>query len=198
MINLTEKDKEFINSTEGFYSSRGVRDDLIVVQRKFGKEKVEALLKEVDSQGYNIFDKDKKERVPSSTYMALLATTKEFLNLTDDDIREMGRETAKTSLLVRFVSNILISIDSLVKNANSGWKKYYTGNGSLIVTEVDKENKRFVVELRDFTGHPAHCRHLEGFFGQMSTFVVGKSATCREEECILEGGSVHKFVVTWK
>ncbi len=197
MITFSEKEKELIENTKGTYSTRGAIDDLSALERKFGKEARERTEKEMEEMGYSM-SKVKKTTLPVAHFIVLLLVQQKVLNLSDEDMREVGKESARTSFILKFASKLLVSLETLCKNTNVAWRKYYS-SGELKVIEINKEEKRIVAELVDFVGHPAHCFHLEGYFEQMLFFVVGKDVTCREEACPLKNeGDVHRFVLTWE
>ncbi len=198
MINLSEKDKDFIKDTEGTYSARGIMDNLAVIKTRFGEEGVENIKKEMKDIGYDIDGMKEGDKAPVSYFIVFLLVKKKFFNLDDEGLREMAKESAKLSFLLRFASRLLASVETICKNANVGWRKYYD-SGELHVVEVDKEKKRIVGEVSNFKGHPVHCVHLEGYFSQIISFVVGKETVCQEKKCSLKNeGDVHQFVITWE
>ncbi len=203
MVTLTEKDKKYIENTEGTVLARAAIDHLTVLERKHGKKVKGDIKREMENVGYSLdtFKIKPAERIPTSHYMAFFVVEKQLFNLDDEGIREMGRETAKMSFLLRFASSLLISIETLCKNSNVAWNKYYRGGGGeLYITELKKEEKILRGELRNFLGHPIHCRYMEGYFGQVVSLVAGGEAKCREEKCPFseEESNVHRFMATWK
>lgn len=201
MINLSQKDKEYIDKTEGLFSSRGIRDTFNIFEKKVGAEGVEDIIEEMKNQGYDLDPviKGEQKEIPVKFFVAFLVVAQKLFNLTDEEIKEMGREGGKLSFFLRFASKLLISVDILYKNADVGWKKYYKdGGGDLCAVELDKNNCKTVLELRNFVGHPAHCLYIEGYMEQLLLLVTGKKATCEEKECLFNDGRVHRFVITWE
>ncbi len=199
MLSLTEKDKDSINKETGKYSVRGFFDDMEFIERKFGKEKLEELKKELGKSNINVFDYKKTKEVPISSYLTFLVLSRKFFNLSDEEMREMGRDSAKASFIIKFASRFLISIKTICNNSQEAWERYHKNAGSFKVAQVDEENKKIVTEIHNFKGHPDYCLHLEGFFEQLIFFVTGKKGRCREESCALKDDSeVHRFVVTWE
>lgn len=198
MINLSKEDKDYTNRTKGNIASRAVSDHLSVLKEKFGEGVEEKMQKEVNDLGYDIDILNVRERktVPIAFYVTFLVIERELFNLDNEGMRELGRESAKRSFLLRFASNLLISLDMMCKNANTGWRKYYE-TGEFKVTNFDKEKKEIVGEITNFVGHPDHCRFLEGYFEQLIFFVSGKKGRCREKDCIfIDNGDVHRFIIT--
>ncbi len=201
MVNFTEKDEEYINNTKGVFSARGIKDTIDIFEKKVGKEGVDKIVEEMKNKGYDfeLVLSGKMQTVPVKFFVAFLVIAQKLFNLTDNEMKELGTEGGKLSFLLRFASKLLISVDILYKNADVGWKKYYKdGGGDLCGVELDKENKRTVLELRDFVGHPAHCLYIEGYIEQLVFLVTGKKAKCKEDGCVFKGDNVHRFTVTWE
>lgn len=196
MVNLTEQDKEYINSNKGSYTARGVIDLLVTVEKKLGIEKRSKIVEEMKMLGLDLSGIKETSIIPLTTFITLLIVKKQVLNLSDEEIYDLGREAAKLSFVLKYASRLLLSLDVICKNANVGWHKYYK-TGELTVTELNKEERRIKGEVRNFTGHPIHCRYIEGYFAQMIFFVTGRETKCYEEECIFNGGSVHRYVMTF-
>lgn len=198
MINFSEEDKNYIDNNEGTYSARGVSDVLLTLEKKFGKQKKERFKNEMKEAGYDIFFEGKETKtIPLKTFIALIVGEKYFFGLDETGVKEIGKEAAKLSFLLKFASRLLVSLDMLVKNANEGWHKYYN-TGELFIVEFNKEERKIVGEVRNFTGHSLHCMHIEGYFEQMIFFVTGKKIVCYEEECPFKGGNVHRYVMSWE
>jgi predicted hydrocarbon binding protein len=201
MVTFSEKDIEYINNTKGLFSLRGIKDTLKIFEEKFSRGDVEKIIVEMKEKGYDIEEilRDDKKDVSVNYFIVFLLVAQKVLNISDDGIKEMGREGGKLSFLLRFASMLLISVDVLYKNANVGWKKYYKNEaGELHGIELDKENKRTVLELRDFVGHPVHCKYIEGYMEQLIFFVTGKKTHCEETGCVFKGDNSHRFLVTWE
>jgi hypothetical protein len=198
MINFSEEDKNYIENNEGTYSARGVSDVLLTLEKKFGKERKEEFKKEMKEAGYDIFFEGKESKtIPVKIFIALIVGEKYFFGMDEAGVKEIGKESAKLSFLLKFASKLLISLDMLVKNANEGWHKYYN-TGDLFIVEFNKEEKKIVGEVRNFNGHPLHCRHIEGYFEQIIFFVTGKKVVCHEEECLFKGNGAHRYVMIWE
>ncbi len=201
MINLSEKDKESIENTEGSFSARGVLDHLKVIEKRFGEEGKEKMQKEMRDLGYKVnFSRLKAtQEVPTAFYIAFLIVEKRVFELDDEDVKEIGRDSAKISFLLRFASRLLVSVKKFYENADRAWKKYYKSSGEIRGVLIDEEQGKATIDLCNFVGHPIHCRYLEGYFAQLMFFVTGRDTDCKEEKCRLsDGGESHRFTVTWK
>lgn len=193
---ITKEDWDYINSNKGNYSARGTIDVLITIEKNIGIEAKNKVVEAMNSLGTDILSVKETSIVPLATFIKLLVVKKRVLELDDAAVSMIGKEAAKRSFLLKYASRLLLSLDIICKNANVGWRKYYK-TGSLFVTHLDKENGKIIGEVRDFTGHPVHCKFIEGYFSQMIFFVTGKEVECREEECVFKGGKVHRYVMTF-
>ncbi len=194
MINLTEQDKGYINSNEGSYTARGITDVLATVEKFFGSDARKKITEEMMALGLDVSNVKETSIIPLSTFITLLVVIQKILNLSEKEIKTIGEEAAKLSFLLKFASRLLLSLDVICKNSNIGWHKYYRA-GELVVTELDKKEGKIVGEVRNFTGHPVHCKFIEGYFSQMIFFVTGKKVNCYEEECLFKGGKLHRYIM---
>ncbi len=201
MIVISEEEKKYIEETNGIFSGRGIRDTLNIIRKSHGEEKVSEIIEEMEKLGYDITPliKGKKETETISCFVVLLLVLSIHLNLNNDDIKNIGKNTAKISFLLKFTSSLIVSIDILCNNANTAWKKYYIeGGGELCSVILDKENHHVALELRNFVGHPVHCSFITGYIEQIFCFVTGdKKTVCNETECLFNGGKVHRYEVRW-
>lgn len=200
MITLTERDKKYIESNkDSFYSVKGLRERLFMIRKNFGKKGEEKVIKEMKDQGFDfdLSEIKKKKTMPYSLFIAFLVVEAKVFDYNDKDLRSIGKEMTKTSYITRFLSKFLVSPDMIANNADRMWRRY--NSGKLVVKEMDEENKRSVLEIRDAPpGHPYFCRTLEGYIGGIFSLAVGKEAKCREEKCpFKDEGNIHRFVVTW-
>ncbi len=201
MIVISKEDKKYIEETNGVFSCRGIRDTLDIIRGSYGEEKASEIIEEMNKLGYDITPLIKREKQTEtiSCFVVLLLVLKKNLNLNNDDIKDIGKNTAKISFLLKITSRFIVSIDVLCNNANAAWKKYYIeGGGELCSVILDKENHHVVLELRNFVGHPAHCSFITGYIEQIFCFVTGNKKTiCNETECLFNGGKVHRYEVRW-
>lgn len=200
MVTLAEEDKKIINSNKGAsYSTKGLSERILMIQKNYGEEGVKRVEKEMQELGYDfdISELKKQKVMPYYLFIAFLVVEVKLFGYDDEKLRAIGREMTSVSYITKFLSKFLISPEMLCRKADKMWKKY--NQGELKVKEMDKKKKRAVLEINsDQPGHPFYCRNLEGYIGGIFSLVVGKEARCREEKCPFEdGGNIHRFVITW-
>lgn len=116
----------------------------------------------------------------------------------DKMMKEMGKNSPKISLLMRSMAKYFISPKKLFNAASLYWQKFYDV-GSLEPVELNLEKKYCILSLKNFPGHGLFCRHLEGVFEIVSSFLNYKEIKCQEIKCPLKNqGANHVFMITWK
>jgi hypothetical protein len=127
--------------------------------------------------------------------ISLLAIKKTF-NWEDEEIKNLCGFATRVSMIIRLYLKFFYSIEKMMEVAPKMWKDYFTV-GSLKIVEHDKQGKRVVLRVEDFTLHSIYCRCLEGFFGNIVKMVLGaKSVNCKETKCSISE-DCHEFIVTW-
>lgn len=195
---ISKKEAEKLMAIDGEVRGIGIKDDFLYVKKIKGKEVMDRMEKSIQDLGYD-FHLDRMKALafyPVGFEGLGLVASHKIAGFTPDDIREMGAYEPKASLIIRLFMKYFVSIDMVAKKASEMWESYYT-RGELVVLEMDKENKRGEVVLKDFKLHPFHCRILEGYFATLLQTVTKEKVTCREIECPFEGGQFHKFVLTY-
>ncbi len=196
MINLREEDKKYISQNKGNYSKRGAMDILLIIEKQYGLDKMKIVEEEMKNLGIDIKSFSKVSAIPLQSFITLLVVKKKVLDLSDEEVVLFGEEVARLSFLLKFASRLLASPEIICKNANVGWKKYYDA-GKLIVKDFNKKEGKIIGEVDEFIGHPVHCRYMQGYFNKIMFFVVGRETSCREVECIFEGGDKHRYIMEW-
>jgi len=202
MAIISKEEIKKIMEVKGEVIGTSLKEDVQFILEKGGEKGKADLMRleeEMAKLGYPIsFDKIKSFQWYSlNTNMLYLAVAKEIFGWSDDVFRENGRFSARVSLIARIMMKYFISLKRCFGEAGNFWQKYYTV-GELRTEELDEKNRSTFLVLKNFQGHPAFCRILEGYFWQVVSYVAPKEKLRVEEiECIFKGGKVHKFKVTW-
>ncbi len=135
---------------------------------------------------------------PEHTETLFLMAVQHTLEWNAEQYREMGHFAAKHSIIARLMMKYFVSVSRAAKKANTYWGKYRTA-GTLVAESIREQDNEVTLRLSDFMGHPLLCRYLEGYFAQVTSYVVEGEAVSRETECPLEDTStdVHRFLVSW-
>jgi hypothetical protein len=126
-----------------------------------------------------------------------IITAKEIFNWTDKDIFEMGRFAPRVSFIIKMMTQYLVSIDTLFKNATKYWKNNYDF-GHLEALGFDKEKRQIYVREFGLETHPTVCHYHAGYLKGVCEFAVkSDNITVEETACVHEGAEYHEFLIRW-
>jgi hypothetical protein len=135
---------------------------------------------------------------PIALEVALIFSAKEVLNWGEKEIRELGKNIPKMSMMIRLLMKFLISLKVLFKKAPFYWEKHFNF-GKLTVPEINEKEKYLLVKIENFDLHPLYCKFLEGYFETMLLFVSKtKNIEVKEIKCPFKGNSSHEFLFNWR
>jgi predicted hydrocarbon binding protein len=200
MIILNKEEIEKISKIEGKILGSALKNKFKFVLEEKGEEGVLQVEKELEKLGYPIKLKEIKtfDFYPTKIDIFLLNIIKNIFNLSDEKIVEIGKHSAKISLIVKIMMKYFSSIERVAEEVGNYWKKHHT-QGNLRKEKVDLQKKEIILVLENFIGHPLYCRYLEGFFWQIASYVILdiKNLKVKEIECVFNGSNFHKFKITW-
>lgn len=113
---------------------------------------------------------DSLEKYPISEEVALLFAVYDVLGWNESNIKELGRNVPRVSLLVKFFLKHFISLEATTSQAKMYWRRHYDF-GALEVTSPDLPGGNYVVEVTGFDIHPLYTEFLCGFLETMVGFV---------------------------
>ncbi len=199
MEKVTKKSAEKLMSIEGDVRGMALKSHGSFIIKEKGEEGLKRLEQEMKRLGCP-FEYKKIEPMdfyPVGIEALELILAKEIFDFQDKKFEEMGRFGAKSSLIMRFFTKYLFSINTVVKHASKIWRRYYT-RGKLEVKVMDPEQRRAVVQLRDFQIHVYHCLHVKGFLESVLKMTLGgRPVKIEETKCISRSDQYHEFIVTW-
>ena len=176
-----------------------LKEDLKFVLEKQGLIGLKKVEVEMERLGYPLeYNRIKIfQWYPEKMNLVLFVIQKTF-NWSDEKIREMGSWSARRSLLIKLAMKYFVSLEKITKETGKIWRKVHS-HGDLEIEELNKEKRFFTLVLKNFnTIHPVHCRYLEGYIKQVSSYVLPEEILKIEEtECVFKGGRIHKFKIFW-
>ena len=125
-----------------------------------------------------------------------LLAIKKALNWDDEQIKEMGRNAPKYSIITKLMVRYFTSPGAIQKRLGTYWHKHYSV-GSL---EGEFINDRSgILYLKDFDIHPILCTYLQGYFACVLSMIAGESGklSLEETKCMHRGDEYHEFVLKW-
>jgi len=116
----------------------------------------------------------------------------------EKEIFEMGYAAPKYSFVVRALLRYFVSLDKTFNESAKYWKEHYSV-GQLEAPEVNVEEKRLVLQLKDFRVHPILCQYFRGYFKSVALLTVKTDKmTIKETKCVFRGDPYHEFVIEWE
>jgi len=195
---ISQEEFDKLINLPGKVRGLGVRSYGEYILRNEGRDALEKLEKTITEQGYPI----EYLKIGNLNFyplglesLTVLAITRLF-NYGDQQMREIGRFQAQSSIIMRLFMRYFFSIEKVIKEVPKMWAKYYTV-GSLKVVEYEPEEKRVVLRLKDFHSTPLQCSDLRGYFPTVLQMVVGDEVKCEERKCMYRGDEYHEFLMEW-
>ncbi len=183
---ITKEEIQKISQKNG--DARGVvfqtdADYIMGREGKDGLKKLEGQLKDWGI-GLNYQEVAPMSWIPVAWRAIHLLAIKEVFAWSDDDIRKMGENAPRVSIVVKLFFKLFPDIGKFAAQIPHYWAKHYTV-GSLEVVKLDKENKEMILHLKDFAFHPILCKYLEGYFETATKLTRSKDSvvTTKELQC---------------
>jgi len=194
---ISKKELDELKKIEGEVRGAGLKDMLEFILKEEGKEGLKQLEDVVESLGYSLKYKDIKRMdfYPLVLLVVLFLTIKKLFNYNGKKFQAMGRFCSKSSVMLRLFMKYLGSIDQVVKEAPTMYKKYFT-IGSLKIMEYDKKKKYVIGRVESLILYPAQYQYLTGYFSSVVEMVTKSSVTC-EETRAYKDGKYHEFLLKW-
>lgn len=196
-------DKEIIELEKLQGKERGADIKYLIdcIMKKEGENGLKELKIEL-AENYNFFLPDLNkitdvEWISESIPHIFLVASVRFFNWTEKDVYQMGKNAVFYSRTIKMFVKYFASIKQTIKKAADSWNEYYT-EGTLTMTNFDKEKREAILELRDFKTHPLTCVYVSGVIAKILELVTAeKSSKVEEIKCVFRGDDHHAFKLTW-
>jgi len=152
----------------------GSRDDLLKVENQLKEWGVDFQFKDAKPMSW----------YPVAWRVLSLLAIKEALGWDSAQIREMGKNAPKVSVIVKLFFKLFPDIEKFAQQIPNYWRKHYTA-GELGVVELEKDKQTMLIRLKNFSFHPVLCQYLEGYFEQATKLTRPEDAvvTVKEVQC---------------
>jgi len=166
------------------------------VLKKEGEEGLKKLKKRSEELKYDIPYGEAKatEWFPLGLNIVSHLLEVDTFNWSDEELRESGRDGAKTSFIVKLLMKFFVSLEKFVEKIPHYWEMYFTV-GKLEVVNLDEKNRKLTLHLRGVRFPPSFLIVLEGFFQQMFEFVLGKGNVKESKFTIKE--NYYEYYAKW-
>ena len=199
MGQIVAKEKvDELMSIKGETRGISLKDYADYILSEKGEEGLEKLEKAMADLGHPIkyMELDGMKFYPIGLEALTLLVIKGVFNLSDEEIKEMGRCHAKVSILIRLFMKHFFSVKGTAKVVPKMWRSFYSF-GDAKTTEVDEEKGYAVLRVEEFKLIPLHCLYFSGYISSILQLIVGKEVKCKERKCVYRGDDYHEFLLEW-
>jgi len=202
-VYLTPEEIEKIKKLEGQARGQTIRNALEtteLMEGKEGLEKLKARLKEIscwvdiyeDYKKINIFD-----LFPLWYDILPIVVAAELFAWDEEKLKQFGAYNQRVSFIEKYLVKYFVSLDIVRMLAPERWRKHYSV-GDLSFLNLKEDEGYATLQLKNFTGHPAFCYLLLGYFVSANKFVVHfKEMTGEETKCVFRGDPYHEYLIKW-
>ncbi|MBD3208377.1 MAG: hypothetical protein GF370_02910 [Candidatus Nealsonbacteria bacterium] len=168
------------------------------IRQKEGEEGLNLLEDKMSELGFEnkLGDMKAMEFYPVSLQGIVLELISKLFNYDNQKYQEMGRFSAKFSLVVRMFMKYFFSEEQMQEKGPQIWKKSYTV-GDFELAEYNEEEKRVVLKLKNFKLHPMHGQVLIGYFASVLQMIGGNVARGTEVKSPFKGDKYYEFLMEW-
>ncbi len=197
---LTREEAERLLAVSGNVKGAIILASLEYAIMKQGRPVVRAIEQRLKELGYpvNLQSIKPMEKYPEALSVMIILLIREILNLSDEDIIEMGRAGLKLPYFAKMISKYFISIESVLNQASKYWQRYFDF-GKMEVSQYDKEKKYTILRVVGYNFHPVLCLYHRGYFIQAAVMATGrKKIESKEIKCVHRGDPYHEYFLSWR
>lgn len=199
MVLISKEEFKKLEREKGNVIGVALKNNFEFVLEKKGEAGIKKIEEQLKKIGFPLKYREIKsfQWFPEKMNLILLLVIRRTFNWDDEIMREMGRWTAKSSIITRIMMKYFVSLERVSKEINKYWRKYHTF-GSLKPEIVDEKEKYAILALEGYNFvDPSHCRYMEGYFYQIASYILPvENLKIEEIECSSEKGK-HRFKITW-
>lgn len=168
------------------------------ILKEEGEQGLKKLEEALSNLGYSIKFKEMKTMgwFPLKYQAITIETIKNLFSYDSNKFQEIGRFSAKFSLLVKMFMKYFFSKEQAEKTGPKIWKRSYTV-GEFKVVEYNEEKKYAILRIENLSIHPLHGQVLIGYFASIFQMVAGQRTRGEERKCIFKGDDYHEFLMKW-
>jgi len=199
---LDKKELENVLKLEGDVRGAVFQTDAKYILEKKGEKGIELLEKEIfEKTGQPV--RYGKEIVATNWYplswrVLSLLFIKDLFEWDDEEIVKMGLVAPKHSFIVKTLLRYFVSLEKTFAESSKYWREHYSV-GELHSPEINTENKRLVIQLKNFKIHPILCSYFKGYFKAIASLVIRTNKMdIKEDKCAFKGDEYHQFVINWE
>jgi len=171
--------------------------DAEYVRRNHGEEALSRVEAETENMGYPLEYTNIKTMhwYPVGFRVVSLLAIRKVLQLSDNNLTDMGRKALKNSLITKLMLRYFINLDTLLSRLQSYWDKNY----SVGIISSKREGNTLFLCLEDCQIPRLLLPYLEGYFLAVIGMIIGGQKQIRMEEYWWKhkNGTCYEFVIKW-
>ncbi len=157
---------------DGKVKGAALKIDAEYVKKIQGNESLQLIEEKFKEFGqpFSFSDIEPMNWYPEAISVGLVLLAKNLFKWDDNNLYEMGGFAPKISLIAQ-VSFVLTSPESVFKNVNEYWKKYYDF-GEIESVSYSRENRRMIFRMKGYPFGDTMNPYFRGYFAKMCAFAV--------------------------
>jgi hypothetical protein len=194
---LTRAEAEEVMRIEGRARTVTLRTDAAFVKRWKGEKELRRLEDRLQYMGYPIsYEKMRAlDWCPIGLRVLSLLAIKDTFNWGDEEIRSMGYTAPIYSFVARLFMKAITSPKLAIRPAPVYWTTHYDVGKVEVEFQGEEHATLFI---REFSGHPVLCRHVEGYIERVIQFVLPhRKVSAVETRCVFKGDTHHQYDLVW-
>lgn len=197
---ITKEEADKLMAIPGNVKGAVILADLEYARRKGGIEAIKKIKERLKELVYPVDIEEIKpmEKYPEALSVLIILLVKEVLNLTDEEIFEMGGAAIKLSPFIKILTKYFVSPKKCFEQAPKYWEKYFDF-GKIEPAEYNGKEGYTILRVIGYKFHPIICIYHMGYFTQVVKIATGKKIIeSKEIKCIYRGDPYHEYFISWK
>ncbi|MCX6803324.1 MAG: hypothetical protein NTY48_02000 [Candidatus Diapherotrites archaeon] len=165
------------------------QDGLLIVEKQMKEWGVDFHFSKISSMAW----------YPIAWGALFIMAAQEVFGWNEQDIRKMGANAPKVSVVVKLMFKLFSNMKQLSKQIPGFWRKNYTV-GEVEVMSLDENKKEMVLHFKDSSFHPSLCKYVEGFAETTLQFSRPKNSviSVKEAKCSFKDNVPYEeYIVRW-
>lgn len=178
---------------------KSIADYIVKQKGEDGLRAVELLVEKWTSKDFETKNIKSMAWYPISWGALFVLASQEVFSWNESEIRKMGVNGPKVSILVKLFFKLFPSIEKLAEQIPNFWRKNYT-TGEIKVISFDEQKKYLIFRLYDCFFHPLLCKFIEGFSEtafQLSSASHSKVKVSETKCSFKDGTPYEEYLVKW-
>ena len=196
--NITQEEVDKLKNLEGEVRGVVFKTDRKFIVSKAGEKGVKKVEEELSNINHPfIYDNiEEMEFYSFGMRIASIMSIYKALNLSEEDVIEMGRKAPRVSSFIRFFNKHFLSIEKTLAKVGEIWQKHAT-SGKVTLEKVDEKEGFAIFHFSEIELNPLYVLYMRGYLSGSISMVTGKKVEVSSKNFEKEGVFVNEFKATW-